>query len=75
MVKLATNRETNADMFLKVRSGEKVEHCSPKAGVAGSIPAGRTNSHKAFSELARSHFLELQLTAVLVAPSSLHPLR
>jgi hypothetical protein len=25
----------------------------PKAGAAGSIPAGRTNSHKAFSDFTR----------------------
>jgi hypothetical protein len=33
-----------------------IEYCPPKAGVAGSIPAGRTNSHKAFSGFPVSTF-------------------
>jgi len=34
---------------------------TPKAGVAGSIPAGRTNSRKAFSDFTRFRSPELQL--------------
>jgi hypothetical protein len=32
----------------------------PKAGVAGSIPAGRTNSRKAFSGFSASSFTPVQ---------------
>ena len=28
-----------------------IEYCPPKAGVAGSIPAGRTNPHEGYDDL------------------------
>jgi hypothetical protein len=33
-----------------------IEYCPPKAGVAGSIPAGRTNSDKAFRPITSRKF-------------------
>ena len=49
-----------------------IEYCPPKAGVAGSIPAGRAKSDKPFSDFLLPKFLpgvaKVQLTWVRPAP-------